>query len=457
MERNVNLLTGDITKSLTKLAMPLMGTAFIQMAYSLTDVMWLGRLSTNAVAAVGTCSFFVWISNAITLIAKTGVSVGLAQAFGREDEGEARDVMNAGFYVNLFLCLTVMAILLFFKEEIIGFYSLPEDVHTMAVSYLTVVGAGMIFTFMNPLLSATFFARGNSVTPFKVSVTALVLNIVADPLLIFGIGPFPELGTRGAAVATVLAQGVGTVILLAAAFRQCNIFRRTDYRRPPKGKVVERIVQLGVPSCLQTSIHAGVSIVLNKYIAEFGPKAIAVYTIGSQIESLSWMTAEGFSTAISAFTGQNYGAGKFERIDRGYKIGLRIVCSLGLISALLLFFGNESLFQIFLPGDPKTIEMGGEYLRILSASQVFMSVEIGTAGALNGLSLTRFPAINGAVFNICRIPFSLFLMPKFHVNGIWVAMSLTSILKGIFAFTIFWVIHRKTDGFRVNMEKYISN
>ncbi|MDO5712981.1 MAG: MATE family efflux transporter [Tissierellia bacterium] len=456
MDRRINLLEDDIGKSLFRMAMPLMGTAFIQMAYSLTDVMWLGRLSTNAVAAVGTCSFFVWIANAITLIAKTGISVGLAQAYGKNDFRESKEVMRAGIHVNLVFCLLVGSILYFFRDSILGFYHLPETVHQMAYQYLGIIALGMFFTFMNPVFSATFYARGNSVTPFKVSVIALVLNIVVDPILIFGIGPIPRLGTAGAALATVLAQGVGTVILILVAKRERTMLIQTKYLRPSSKKYIGDILHLGVPACIQSTIHASVGIVLNKYIAGYGARPIAVYAIGSQIESLSWMTSDGFSTAISAFMGQNYGAKKFERIKKGYIVGLKIVGSLGIFATILLFFGNEHLFRLFIPEDPVTILMGGEYLKILSISQFFMTLEIGTSGALNGLSLTRYPAIIGTVFNLARIPLSFLFMPLWGVNGIWASMSFSSVLKGTLAFFAFWYIYKRTNGFSENMEKYIS-
>lgn len=456
MDRSINLLEGNIGKSLFRMALPLMGTAFIQMAYSLTDVMWLGRLSTDAVAAVGTCAFFIWVANAITLIGKTGVSVGLAQAFGKQDAEESRSVMRAGIYVNIVLILIVTTVLYFFRENILGFYDLPEDVHRMASGYLRIVALGMVFTFMNPVLSATFHSMGNSVTPFKVSLVALVFNIIADPILIFGIGPFPRMEVFGAALATVLAQCIALIVLCIASKRQGTVFVTTNYLQLPDKKSVGDILQLGIPACLQTTVQASVGIVLNKYISSYGPEPIAVYAIGSQIESLSWMTADGFSTALSAFMGQNYGAKKYERLKEGYKTGLKIVGTLGLLSGALLFFGNEDLFRIFLPKDPKTAVMGGEYLMILSVSQLFMSLEIGTAGALNGLSLTRFPAINGTVFNLARIPFAQKFMPLWGVNGIWVSMTLSSVLKGCFACVAFWVLYKLTDGFRHNMEKYAS-
>ena len=131
------------------MALPLMGTAFVQMAYSLIDLMWLGRLSTGAVAAVGTCSFLVWIAQSITLIAKTGISVGLSQSYGRGDKESAREVWVSGFILNLIFCLTLTFFYISMRNKIIGIYKLDSDVHKMAADYLLIVSAGLIFTFLN--------------------------------------------------------------------------------------------------------------------------------------------------------------------------------------------------------------------------------------------------------------------------------------------------------------------
>ena len=196
--------------------------------------------------------------------------------------------------------------------------------------------------------------------------------------------------------------------------------------------------------------------ILVAYVADFGQDYIAIYTIGSQLESLAWMSSEGFSQALTTFTGQNYGAKKFHRLKKGYLVGMTIVGIFGLASTCLLFFGRENLFALFLPKDPQTALYGGQYALILSFSQIFMTFEIGTAGALNGLALTKYPAIIATIFNVFRIPLAWMLMPSYGVNGVWMAMSISSIIKGILHVVFFFYIQEKTSGFSQNMGKYIS-
>lgn len=453
--REVNLLKGDIFSALLKMALPLMGTAFVQMAYSLVDLMWLGRLSTGAVAAVGTCSFLVWIAQSITLIAKTGISVGLSQAYGRGDSKSAKEVWISGFILNLIFCLSLTILYISMRNKIIGIYNLDSEVHKMAADYLLIVSAGLIFTFLNPVLSAAFFSKGNSITPFKISIISLVINLILDPFLIFGLSIFPKLGIRGAALATVFAQMISTLLYLYVGYKDREIFVRTNYFTIPQKEYFKSILSLGFPASLQSLIHAMVGMVLNKYIASFGALYIAVYSIGSQIESISWMTADGFSVAFSAFFGQNFGAKNYERLHNGRREAMKIINIIGISTSLLLFFFAKNLFTLFIPRDPEAIIKGIDYLKIVSISQYFMALEIGTTGMLNGLGLTKYPAINAMILNISRIPLAFILMPIFAANGIWIAMSLSSVLKGIFLSLIYLYLRKRTDGFRINMKTYV--
>lgn len=456
MKKEYNLLDGPIKKTLIKMSMPLMGTAFVQIAYQLVDLIWLGKLSTEAVAAVGSVGFFMWIAQGLCLIGKTGVGVGLSQAYGKNDKIMLKEVMRAGVIVNFTICALLIFIYLTFMNNILGFFRLEEEVFVMAKAYFKIVGIGLVFTFLNPILSVTFLSRGNSVTPFKIAIIALFTNIILDPLLIFGFWIFPKMGIRGAALATVIAQGVQTLLSIITGIKAKELFVSVNYFKEVKLKSIKGILNLGVPTSIQALVHAFVGLILNKYTASFGSVAIAVYSIGSQIESISWMSAEGFSSAFTTFFGQNYGAKRFERIEEARKSGMRIINSIGLFATIFLMVFSRQLFKIFVPGDEKLIEWGMYYLLIIGPSEIFMTMEIGTTGMLNGLGLTRLPAYNGLILNVLRIPFAKIFMPIFAVNGIWMAMSLSSILKGSIITIGYKYLCKKTDGFRNDMEKYVS-
>lgn len=439
MGRELKLTEGKIIGTLTRLALPIMGTSFIQMAYNLTDVMWLGRLSTDSVAAVGTAGFFLWLAASLVMISQVGIGVSVAQSYGRGDKKEARRYITSGFQLNIAIALTYGAVLYLFREQIIGFFNIREaSVSDMAVSYLSIISTGMIFFFMNPVFSTTLNSSGNSVTPFKTNTIGLIINMVLDPLIIFGIGPFPRLEVNGAAIATVTAQIVVTMIFLYIGYRKGTLYSHARIIEKPDLKRISRIAELGIPPFVQMGTHAVVSIIITRLVAGFGSIPIAVQSIGSQIESISWMTSEGFASAISAFVGQNYGAGKVDRIREGYQKGIRILGGFGIVASLMLIFAAEPLFSLFTPEDPEAIKEGVKYLRILGLSQFFMSIEIGTAGAFNGLGKTLPPTVVGMTLNASRIPLAVIMSSTaLGLLGIWWAISISSIIKGIILYSWF--------------------
>lgn len=433
MDRNINLKEGNIRSVLVRLALPIMGTSFIQMLYSLTDMIWLGRLSTNAVAASGAVGFFLWLGMSLVLISQVGVSIGVSQAHGRDDMPDAREYISNGIKLNIFIGIIYAGFLLIFRKNIIGFFNLDNvEAVTMAIEYLIIIASGLIFHFMNPLFSAIFNASGNSVTPFKATATGLIVNIILDPLLIFGIGPFPDLGIRGAAFATVTAQIIVSLIFFMVTRKNKVLFSKLNMFKLPKKYYIKRITKLGIPASMQSAAHAIISIILTRILAQWGATPVAVQSIGSQVESISWMTAEGFAQAISAFTGQNYGARKFVRLEEGYYKGLQIVGSIGLFASLLFIFAGKYIFQIFTPNDALAIQQGSVYLRILGFSQFFVTMEIAAGGAFNGLGKTYIHATTGIVLNLMRIPMAIILSNTFlEMSGVWWSVSISSILKGL--------------------------
>lgn len=434
MKKNKDLLEGDIKKALIKLSIPLTLTAFVQMTYNLVDTIWIGRLGTDAVAAVGVSSFIVWLANSIGFIPKIGMGVYSSQAYGKNDKKETAEILTNGYIQALIIALVFMGGVLAFKDSFIAYYRLDKRINDLINNYLIIINLGFPFLFINPIFSQAFNSMGNSLTPFKINSIGLAFNIIMDPVLIFGWGVFPKLGIRGAALATIMAQALVSLIFLISMTREKSVIGQSVRVFDFSFKWQARIFKLGLPASILNSIHAIITIVLNRFMALYGAVPVAVYTIGSQIESITWMTTEGCQVAISSLVAQNYGAKSYERVKKSAKEGLKLVGAIGIFSTLVLFFMRNVLFKVFIPEDPEAIALGAKYLAILSASQLFMAIEIGSTGVFNGLSDTRTPALISVIFNMARIPFSLFFMKYFEVLGVWMAMSLSSIIKGILGF-----------------------
>lgn len=441
----MDLTKGSIIPTLVKLALPIMGTSFIQMAYNMTDMIWIGRVGSSAVAAVGTAGFFTWLAMAFIMISKIGAEIKVSQTIGAHLYKETKGYVQSALQINIVLAILYMFILLLFKAPLVGFFNLgDQEIIQMSYTYLEVMAVGMIFYFVNPVFTAIFNGSGDSKTPFIINTIGLVFNIVFDPLLILGFGPIPALGVLGAALATVAAQIVVSLCFIIimvkskAAYLKVNLFSKPDF------KSMKVLCGIGFPGALQSGLFTLISMTLGRLVAAYGPVPIAVQKVGSQIESISWMTAGGFSTALGAFVGQNYGAKQYERIQKGYKTTIGLAIGLGIFATLLLVFAGKPIFSFFLP-EAEAIEQGEVYLKILGYSQLFMCIEITTQGLFNGLGRTYIPSIVGIVLTGARIPLAyLIANPSFlGIDGVWWAITISSIAKGIVLVGIYLYLKKR--------------
>lgn len=424
-----DLTKGNIFKTILFLSLPIMAQSFIQMAYNMTDMIWLGRVGSNAVAAVGTAGFLVWLSCAFFLIPKIGAEVGVAQKIGNKDEVGARDFARNALQLSVISGLIFSVIMVLFAESIISFFKLgDQQVINDAIEYLRIISFFLVVGFINPVLSGVFNGLGNSKIPFYINSVGLVINIILDPLLIFKF----NLGIKGAAYATIFSQIIVTVIFILLFHSKYKPFSEFHMFKKPHLPVMKKIFQIGTPVGLQSGLFTIFASILARIIAHWGATPIAVQKVGSQIEAISWMTASGFSSALSAFVGQNFGAKDWYRIKKGYQATMLLSGSIGLFATCLLLFFAESVFAIFIPNDPEALRIGIDYLHILGFSQIFMCMEITSQGAFNGLGKTMYPSISSIIFTGARIPLALWLSATIlGLNGIWWAISYSSIAKGI--------------------------
>ncbi|MBX7321844.1 MATE family efflux transporter [Clostridium chauvoei] len=441
MKNRVDLISGNIFQTLLKLSLPILGTSFIQMAYNMTDMIWIGRVGSDAVAAVGTAGFFTWFGSALVFISKVGAEIGVAQSIGRDDIKEKNKFVYNSLFINVVTALLYTIILIILRKQLIGFFNLGDvKIVDMSISYLIIVSLGMVFMFLNPLFTGIFNASGNSKTPFIINTIGLLFNIVFDPILIFGIAGFPALGVKGAALATVFAQMIVAIIFIIEFIKNGYSLSLDNKKYIDKVHMI-KICKLGIPAALQNGLFSFFAMLIGRIIASWGPVPIAVQKVGSQIEAISWMTAGGFSTALTSFIGQNYGANKWDRIIKGYKATMIMAIIVGIFATILLVFFGEQVFALFIP-EAEAIEQGKVYLRILGYSQLFMCLEITTAGAFSGLGNTVTPSWVSILFTGARVPLAAILsgIASLGIDGIWWSISGTSMIKGVLLFVLFIIM-----------------
>lgn len=434
------LTQGPINRQLFSLAMPIMATSFIQMAYSLTDMAWVGRLGSESVAAVGAVGMLTWMSGSIALLNKVGAEVSVGQSIGARSETDARSFASHNITIALLIALCLGSLLFIFATPILRLFELKEHITENAVSYLRIVSTGLPFVFLSAAFTGIYNAAGRSKTPFYISGTGLIMNIILDPLFIFGFG----WGTMGAALATWMSEALVFSIFIYKLRRKDDLLGGFSFIVRLKKKYTRRIIKLGLPVAALNTLFSFVNMFLSRTASEQGGHiGLMAFTTGGQIEAITWNTSQGFSTALSTFIAQNYAAGQKARVRQAWHTTLWMTGIFGtLCSLLFILFGNE-IFSIFVP-EAEAYRVGGDYLRIDGYSQIFMMMEITMQGVFYGVGRTVPPAIVSITCNYMRIPVALLLVHMgMGVDAIWWAVCGTTVAKGIILTTWFVIIKRK--------------
>ena len=328
-----------------------------------------------------------------------------------------------------------------FASPIIRIYELEEHITANAIEYLRIISTALPFIFLSAAFTGIYNAAGRSKIPFYISGTGLIMNIILDPLFIFGFG----LGTNGAAYATWLSQAtVFAIFIYQLRFRKDALLGGFPFFSRLKKKYTRRILKLGLPVATLNTRFAFVNMFLCRTASEQGGHiGLMTFTTGGQIEAITWNTSQGFSTALSAFIAQNFAAGRIERVLKAWHTTLWMTGIFGTFCTLLfVFYGNE-VFSIFVP-EQAAYEAGGVFLRIDGYSQLFMMLEITMQGVFYGIGRTVPPAIVSIVCNYMRIPLAiLFVRMGMGVEGIWWAVCVTTIAKGLILLGWFTMIRKK--------------
>lgn len=440
MKGTKDLTQGPILRQLFTLAAPIMATSFIQMAYSLTDIAWLGHWDTKAVAATGAAGMLTWLGSSISSLTKVGAEVSVAQRLGQRDRDGAHCFASHAVTISTILATTFMIILLLWSNQLLGLFRLQSEIIIPAANYLRIVGTAMPFFFLAMTFTGIFNACGRSKMPFYISGIGLLTNMVLDPVFIF----IFHLGVEGAAWATWISEATVFILFLYQLKFKNTLFQNFRLFVVPKNYYTRMMLRIGVPVASLNTLFALLSFVITRFASEQGGHiGLLCYTAVGQIEAICWNTAQGLSTALSTFVGQNFGAGCTDRVQRAYRSANILSLTVGLICTVLFVGWGEPIFSLLIP-DPAAYQMGSDYMRIDGYSMVFMMFEITRQGLFYGYGRTVPPAAISIVGNAARIPLALALIAQgLGISSIWWAISLSSMVKGTVSSTWYHLLSKR--------------
>lgn len=444
-----NLTEGNIFRNLLRLALPLMGTSFLQMAYTLLAMSWVGRLgteahpeiATKAEAAIGAIGMFMWMTASVALLAMIGAEVSVGQSIGAKKMKKATAYASQSITIALIIGSIWATILFVFAPQILSFFKLASDITADAALYMRIIVFVMPFQFMSYCFGGIYNGAGRSVVPFRNNAAGLILNMILDPILMFPMG----LGLHGAAIGMAISQ----LFVFCLFFYQIKYGSRMlgnfHFITRPRWIFIRRIFFLGTPVSFMNTIYAFINMSLARIASTFGGHiGLMTQTTGGQIEGVNWHTSQGFSTALSAFVAQNYAAGKIDRGKKAYLYALRVLLTFGVfVSLAFIFFGRE-IFGIIIP-EENAMQAGAVYLFVMGLTQIFMMLELTTQGMFNGIGRTIEPAIISISCNALRIPLAYYLATQMGIVGVWWAIAISTVLKGTILPILFSVVYRRVN------------
>lgn len=430
-EAGMDLTTGSIYKNMMKLALPIMLSNFMMTFYNLTDAFWLGKLGDNAMNAVSVAGiafpliFFLSSFGIGFVVAGTAL---ISQFKGAGTPEMMKKVVGQFVLILIAFSIVFLTFSFIFLDGILGLLHVPQEIFEVSKQYISYILIGVFFMFIFLTYQSFAHGLGDTISPMKIQIISVCLNIVLDPIFIFGIGFMPRMETVGAAQATLISRMVAAglaVYFLTGKTRQ--IIPDLEDLKPDK-KILKKIFDISIPASIAHSITSFGFIILQGFVNTYGILVISVFSIGNRMMGLFMMPAMGISNALATMVGQNLGAKKISRAEKSVKVGMVVVLLIMIIGCSLLFFFGSTFTRFFI-NDPAIAGVGERMFKVVSFAAFIFSLLFVFMGVFNGSGHTKpLMVLNISRFWFLRIPLVFILSGKI----LEFAFIRNSFLSGIF-------------------------
>jgi len=437
-----DMTQGSSSKKLVKFAIPMVLENILQQLYNTTDAVILGRfVGKNALAAVGVSNPIMSIAIFFIFGICIGASILMAQIFGAAKyETLKREISTALISGTIFTGI-LSIICIFLSKHILILIGTPEEIISDAAIFLKIIFGGLIFSFLYNFHSSVLKAIGNSRTPLTILSISCVLNVI---LCIVFVSVF-KLGVAGSATATVISQGVSSVLCMLYVYIKVPMLRLKPDELIIDKVLLRKTVQYGsVTAMQQVSLYIG-KLLVQGVVNPFGTNAIAAYNSVTRIDAFVLSPGDSFSASVATYSAQNKGAEKWGRIIEGYKTGNIIITVYNLTISLIVFSGAEKLMHLFVSGSEKeVISIGVEYLKIMSIFYVLSGFNNIFQGFFRGIGKLHITFIATASQISTRVILAYILAPHFGILSVCYAVGI-----GWTVMTIYEVLMFKKDYLKI--------
>ncbi len=437
--KELDFTSGNINRAIILLAIPMVLEMLMESLFSIVDIYFVGQVSVDAVATVGLTESVNTLVYAMAMGLAMAATAMVSRRVGEKKKEEASHAAVQAILISIGLSVIIGIPALIFAEDILRFMGATESVVSTGANYTRILLGANIVIILLFVNNAIFRGAGNANLAMQSLWIANISNIILDPLFIFGIGPFPEMGVTGAAVATTIGRGIGV------AYQTWLLTRGKGILTPKKNslfadwKIIRKLLDVASTGAGQFLIASASWVFLMRITANFGSETVAGYIIAIRILIFTLLPAWGIANAAATLTGQNLGAGKPDRAEKSVWRSA-FVNMLFLLTVSIIYFLFSATLISFFTDDPKVIEAGTLSLRIFCAGYVFFAYGMVVSQSFNGAGDTRTPTIiNIFCFWLIEIPLGYFLAISlgWELAGVCWAAAISETLLAIIAVIIF--------------------
>lgn len=436
MAQENKLGTMPIGRLLMVMSIPMMISFFIQALYNVVDSIFVAQISENALTAVSIAFPMQNIITAIGVGTGVGVNALVPRYLGQQRQRDAEKIANVAVFLSVCYCVIFVLVGLF----VVGpYYRMQTDVTEIVedgIAYLSVVCVVSFGAFFGQNFEKLLVATGHTVCSMISQATGAIFNIIFDPLLIFGIGPFPEMGVTGAAVATVLGQIVAAIVAFVMAMTKQNSVRLNLRAMLPDGRSLKEIYSVGIPSIITVGLGSAMSFCMNQILLGFSTTATAAFGIWLKLQNFAFMPVFGLNNGTVPMISYNYGAGKMDRVHKTIHLALAVALILMCLLLVIFELCPTQLLELF-SATENMFAIGTVALRLTCLSLPFGATAVILSSSFQSLGRSRYTL----VVNLCRqlifmVPIAWLLSLTGRLEMVWASVAVAEFLSMILAIVL---------------------
>lgn len=434
----------EIKKLIMTMSLPIMISMLVQALYNIVDSMFVARVSDNALAAVSLCYPIQMIIVAVACGTAVGLNALLSRYLGQKKPKEANQVALHGILLAIVNWLIFAVIGIFFSEAFLKLFSTDQEIVSMGISYMKICTIFSFGVFMQIIYERIMQSTGNTVYNMIIQGVGALVNIILDPIFIFGMLGLPAMGVTGAAIATVVGQIVA--MLLGIVITQTKIKEVQIHLREfqLKVRIIKDMYRIAIPAILMQSIMSFMTVFMNMILVTFSELAVSAFSIYFKLQQFVFMAVNGMNNALIPIISYNFGARKQERILDSIHFSLLIACVIMIAGTIVFQCFPEQLMYLF-DANEEMMSIGVPALRIISLSFVFAGISLVLSAVFQSVD----HANKSLVITLLRqmvllLPIVYLLANQFGLNALWWAFPITEAIVSILAYIYLKIVKSKT-------------